>query len=144
MKLSAKLQRLVERELDSLVKRAEHCVEVTIRDDSKKKKDTQDTQFRNLQNIAAATTSVFVLENFLRYQMGRGYVDEKVGERILQDIEDLKKRAEDIARKEGFAESEEFPTFRMELIRLYLGFLVRAIKAEAKQGESARGGRGGD
>jgi len=56
----------------------------------------------------------------------------------------LKKRAEDVARKEGFAESEEFPTFRMELIRLYLGFLVRAIKAEAKQGESTRGGRGGD
>ncbi|MEN3184536.1 MAG: hypothetical protein ABDK93_06020 [Atribacterota bacterium] len=124
MRLSAKLKHLVERELDFIVQLAEEGVRkggATGR--------TEESQFRNLQNIASVTDSTLVLKNFIGYQMGRKYIDEKVGRQILEDIETLERKAAEIAAKEGFKESNEFRTFRMELVRLYLGFFVRALKA---------------
>nr|MDW8082157.1 hypothetical protein [Candidatus Calescibacterium sp.] len=100
-------------------------------------KKTEESQFRNLQNIASATDSILVLKNFLRYQMGRGYIDEKVGNQILEeDIKTLKEKAEEIAKQEGLGEGDEFRAFLMEFVRLYLGFFVRALKAEEKGGDA--------
>lgn len=124
MKLSAKLKHLVERELDFIVQLAEEGVQK-----GEAASRTEESQFRNLQNIASVTDSTMVLKNFIGYQIGRKYIDEKVGRQILEDIKTLEQRAAQIAEKEGFKESAEFRTFRMELVRLYLGFFVRALKA---------------
>lgn len=124
MRLSARLKHLVERELDFIVQLAEEGVQK-----GGAAGKTEESQFRNLQNIASVTDSTLVLKNFIGYQIGRKYIDEKVGRQILEDIGTLEKRAAEIAEKEGFKESNEFRTFRMELVRLYLGFFVRALKA---------------
>lgn len=127
MRLSARLKRLVERELDSIVELAEKGVEESGA--AKGKTEEKESQFHNLQNLASATDSVLVLESFIRYQIGREKIDKEVGERILNDLEVLGERAKAIAERENFKESDEFRTFRMELVRLYLGFFVRALKA---------------
>ncbi|MCS7241277.1 hypothetical protein [Candidatus Caldatribacterium sp.] len=136
MRLSVKLKHLVERELDFIVQLAEkRLTKENTREDRATKK-TEESQFRNLQNIASATDSILVLENFLRYQMGRRYIDEKVGNQILEDIKTLKEKAEEIAKQEGLGEGDEFRAFLMEFVRLYLGFFVRALKAEEKGGDA--------
>lgn len=125
MRLSIRLKHLVERELDSIVRLAEEGVQK-----GRATGKTEESQFRNLQNIASVTDSTLVLKNFIRYQIGRRYIDEKVGRQILEDIEALEKKAEQIAEEEGLLkESAEFRMFRMEFVRLYLGFFVRALKA---------------
>lgn len=131
MRLSVKLKHLVERELDSIVQLAKESVRKRLTT-----KKTEESQFRNLQNIASATDSILVLKNFLRYQMGRGYIDREVGNQILKDIETLKEKAEEIAKQEGLGEGDEFRAFLMEFVRLYLGFFVRALKAEEKGGDA--------
>jgi hypothetical protein len=89
----------------------------------------EESQLRNLQNLAAATDSVPALENFISYQMGRKKIPDRVGQQILKDIEQLGKKAEELAG----GNPEALRWARMELIRLYLGFLVRKFVAERKK-----------
>lgn len=128
MRLDAKILLAIEDQLDDLVQRAERCVE----DTKAAQTDTQDTQFRNLQNMAAATDSVLALENFIGYQIGRKYINAEVGRRILQDIDELKRIAEEIYSHLGLANENLKRQTHMELIRLYLGFLVRKLVAERR------------
>ncbi len=118
----------VERRLDELVQLAEDCAQSTQAARSR----TQDAQFRNLQNLAAATDSVLALENFIQYQMGRGFLDEGVGKQILKDFDELNLRAEEISRELQLADEGQRRQVKMELIRLYLGFLARRVIAERK------------
>lgn len=128
MMLDAKLLLAIENNLDRIVQRAEQCVIETRAD----KTGTQDTQFRNLQNMAAATSSVLALKNFINYQIGRGYLDTNVGMRILQDIDNLLSMGEEISTSLGVNGNQKYRV-QMELIRLYLGFLTRKIVAERKK-----------
>jgi hypothetical protein len=114
----------IEEHLDEIVEIAENCVTNT----NAASTDLEESQLRNLQNLASATDSVAVLENFIAYQMGRKKLPVEVGQRILKDIQTLKGKAEELTQND-----EALRWARMELIRLYLGFLVRKFVAERKR-----------
>jgi hypothetical protein len=120
----AELLQKIEERLDELVQIAERCVTNT----NAASTDLEESQLRNLQNLASATDSVAVLENFIAYQMGRKKLPVKVGQWILEDIQTLKGKAEELTQND-----EALRWARMELIRLYLGFLVRKFVAERKR-----------
>jgi hypothetical protein len=121
----AELLQKIEERLDELVQIAERCVTNT----NAASTDLEESQLRNLQNLASATDSVAVLENFIAYQMGRRKLPVAVGQRILDDIRELGRKAEEIVRDSR----EALRWARMELIRLYLGFLVRKFVAERRR-----------
>jgi hypothetical protein len=121
----AELLQKIEERLDELVQIAERCVTNT----NAASTDLEESQLRNLQNLASATDSVAVLENFIAYQMGRRKLPVAVGQRILDDIRELGRKAEGIVQDNR----EALRWARMELIRLYLGFLVRKFVAERKK-----------
>ncbi len=123
--LETKLFLAIEKELDQIVQLAEKCITET----NAASTNMEEAQFRNFQNLAAATDSVLVLENFIAYQIGRKKVDASVGRRILQDMESLDQKAREICRQQP---EEILRRLRMELVRLYLGFLVRKFIAERK------------
>jgi uncharacterized protein with von Willebrand factor type A (vWA) domain len=124
MIVEAKLLQKIEEHLDEIVEIAENCVTNT----NAASTDLEESQLRNLQNLASATDSVAVLENFIAYQMGRKKLPVEVGQRILKDIQTLKGKAEELTQND-----EALRWARMELIRLYLGFLVRKFVAERKR-----------
>ncbi len=129
MMAETKLLQQIERHLDDIVKRAEECVLETRAADS----GLEESQLRNLQNLAAATDSVPVLENFIAYQMGRKKIPRELGDRLLEDLQKLGQEAEELAQRSP----EALRWARMELIRLYLGFLVRKFVAEKKAKEAS-------
>ena len=124
-----KLLQQIEQHLDDIVKRAEECVLETRAADS----GLEESQLRNLQNLAAATDSVPVLENFIAYQVGRRKIPRELGDRLLKDLQKLGQEAEELAQQSP----EALRWARMELIRLYLGFLVRKFVAEKKAKEAS-------
>jgi hypothetical protein len=121
----AELLQKIEEHLDEIVEIAENCVTNT----NAASTDLEESQLRNLQNLASATDSVAVLENFIAYQMGRRKLPVAVGQRILDDIRELGRKAEEIVQDSR----EVLRWARMELIRLYLGFLVRKFVAERRR-----------
>jgi hypothetical protein len=121
----AKLLQKIEERLDELVQIAERCVTAT----NAASTDLEESQLRDLQNPASATDSVAVLENFIGYQMARRKLPVAVGQRILDDIRELGRKAEEIVQDSR----EALRGARMELIRLYLRFLVRKFVAERKR-----------
>jgi len=123
----AKLLQQIEEHLDEIVQRAEKCVTETGAAES----DLEESQLRNLQNLASATDSVLASENFIAYQMGRKKIPTDVGRQILEDIRKLGQKAEELTRNNPGA----LRWVRMELVRLYLGFLVRKFVAEKKTRE---------
>ncbi|WP_322801481.1 hypothetical protein [Thermoflexus sp.] len=127
MIVEAKLLHQIEEHLDEIVRRAEKCITETRAAES----DLEESQLRNLQNLASATDSVPALENFIAYQMGRKKIPADVGRQILEDIRKLGQKAEEVTRNNPGA----LRWVRMELIRLYLGFLVRKFVAEKKARE---------
>mgnify|MGYP000054496360 CR=1 FL=1 len=121
----ATLLQKIEEQLDEIVQIAESCVTTT----NAVGRDLEESQLRNLQNLASATDSVRVLENFIAYQMGRRRLPVEVGQQILEDIRALGRKAEELTQNDPHT----FRWARMELIRLYLGFLVRKFVAERKR-----------
>jgi hypothetical protein len=105
----------------------------------------QRAQLSNLQNFANSTDSVKALELFIYYQMGRkegkgwrysGESDRPFGLRVIDDLNQLGKWAEQIARDSG--ESDPKVT-HLWLIRLYSGFLNRwfvALKGSEEEVEA--------
>lgn len=127
-----KLLRSVEDHLDYIVQLAEECITKTNATQTK----LTESQLRNLQNMAAATTSLSVLKNFLEYQMGRegGRIPGKVGKQIIEDFGNLRKKAEEIVATERV--DEQFKRkLLIEMIQMYLGFLVRKFVAEHNKDE---------
>jgi len=120
----AKLLQKIETELDEIVRLAEKCVTDTGAANSY----LEESQLRNLQNLASATYSVAALENYIRYQMSREKIPDQVGQQILKDIQQLGNKARELAG----GNPEALRWARMELIRLYLGFLVRKFVAERR------------
>jgi len=120
----AKLLQEIEKQLDEIVQIAESCVTNT----NAASTDLEESQLRNLQNLASATDSVLVLENFIAYQMGRKKIPVEVGRQIRKDLQELGRKAEELTR----SDPQSLRWARMELIRLYLGFLVRKFVAEKK------------
>ena len=111
----------IEKKLDKIVEMAESAVP-----SNEQIKKISDTQLRNIQNMANSTYSVKALENFIAYQVGRKKIPKEFKDKIISDFNNLKQLSIEIA-------GEENSEVHMELIRLYLGFLVRGFKY--KKGE---------
>lgn len=120
MTLNPRLLRAIDERLDDLVEMAEETVDQTGIASSR----LEEHQLRNLENMANATDSVKALELFVRYQMGRHseWRCENFGERVIQDFGRLEEMAKDLSQEQAKA-------VQIHLIRLYLGFLVRAFIA---------------
>lgn len=118
--------------MDYIVQLAEECITKTNATQTK----LTESQLRNLQNMAAATTSLSVLENFLEYQMGRegGRIPRKVGKQIIEDFNNLREKAKEIVATER-ADEQFKRKLLIEMIQMYLGFLVRKFVAEHNKGK---------
>lgn len=124
--LDPKIRKAIEGRMDDLVELAERLVEETAIADSK----LEEHQLRSLQNLANAADSVRALENFICYQMGRHaeWRHGDFGRRVLADFRAIARIAEEAAPNAARAA-------HLALLRLYLGFLVRAFVARRPRKE---------
>jgi hypothetical protein len=117
-------------ELDTqLVKRAEDVVEKATGITTK----LEDKQIRNVIAVADDTQSVAVVDNFIKYQIGRSKENEGwrfgenggvgFGEALREDLAQLREWAWQKATGEVTAEDLE-----IRLVRRYLGYLARYFK----------------
>ncbi len=104
-------------------------------------KELEESQFRNLLNVATSTDSAEVVKNFLRYQVGR---DEKWGrgegslaEAIVTDIQQLLKIKAEVIAKNAQVTNEDLAAktkeIHMDLIRRYLGYGSRHLVYKKKR-----------
>jgi hypothetical protein len=126
------LTKLVERNLDDLVKLAEKCITETK---ASARKDLEESQLRNLQNLAAATDSMLVVKNYVEYQMGRKELFPEFAKQVIADLEKISQTAKEVCAKEQIADSQQVAKVRAEMVRYYLGFLTRKFVAERKGGQ---------
>lgn len=117
----------IDRVEDDVVRRAERAIgePATIATQLEEK------QLRNVSAVAAQTETLAVVENFIRYQIGRAKrgqgwragPDDGFGQRLLSDLAWVRKQARGLA-------DTEVPTNALEirLARLYLGYLTRHFK----------------
>ena len=116
---------------DNLVQRAEDIVDNCpgITDE---RKGLEDKQLRNVMAVAAETESLSVVDNFIKYQIGRSYDPKKppqkwrfggFGEKMRVDLVWLKQQAQSLAGNKVSAKDLE-----IRLVRLYLGYLIRHFK----------------
>ena len=102
--------------------------------------DLEESQFRNLLNVATATDSSEVVKNFLRYQIGRdkkwGQGKGSLAEAIVDDIQILLiDRAKTIAKTALVADANltaKTKDIHIELIRRYLGYGSRHLVYKRK------------
>lgn len=93
------------------------------------KAQLEESQFRNLLQVATTAEKPQVIENFLLYQVGRekkwGRGKGSLAQVIISDINNLlKKLAQDIASKNNHP---DYVMIWVQLIRLYLGYGVRYL-----------------
>lgn len=94
--------------------------------------DLQKSQYRNLMHVADTTSSIAVIKNFLRYQLGRedkwGKGENSLAEKIIEDIDKtLKLKAQEIINKSESNEAEKLKKVWLELTRRYLGYGSRYL-----------------
>lgn len=115
---------LVEREKDHLVEMVESFIEEQnekggLPEDSNR--GLGNTQFQDLVGKAGSTRSVKEIINFIRYQVGRdkkkeGWGHNNFGQNLIRKIEEVSKMA------------GNDPELRIQLVRLFLGYLQRHIR----------------
>jgi hypothetical protein len=118
---------LIRRKLDEidddLVRLATKCVADTgIAGKQNGKEIMQDKQLRNVIAVADDTESVPVVENFIKYQIGRHdqWRHQAFGEKLLDDLRTLQERAGKLADDNITAKD-----LAIRLARRYLGYLMR-------------------
>ena len=137
------LRQAVEKHAESIVVRAERVLSEE-RMAALRKAGMKQSQMDNLLGVALETSSPTVVVNWIRYQMGRakssselrGWEQGGLGQAVIQDIEELKGLAKQVA-EEAFASiaPPDLQKAHIALIRLYVGYLRRWFVA--------KGGRGG-
>ncbi|MCS7015040.1 MAG: hypothetical protein RMJ19_04690 [Gemmatales bacterium] len=126
--------KLVEENLDYLVELAEKCIEQT---NAAGRRDLEESQLRNLQNLAAATDSLAVIKNYIGYQMGREELFPQFAQRLLTDLDQIKNKAETLCREHQITDPGQVAKARGEMTRYYFGFLTRkfvTVKKGGRQG----------
>lgn len=113
--------------------------------------EIEESQLRNVINVANSTRTVAVVTNFIKYQIGRkkqrnkGWRYNDFGENLIQTLQgSVKEWAEEISRMasqaiKGVKNVEDLQReVWCRLVRLYLGYLYRHYKYVQKpQGGSA-------
>ncbi len=130
-------------ELDSrVVQRAEAVVDNTPGITDESKGGLEDKQIRNVIAVADDTQSVAVVDNFIKYQIGRSKENEGwrfgekdgtgFGEAVRADLAQLQEWAK--SKASGDVSTDELA---IRLVRRYLGYLARYFKyAQVPKGGS--------
>lgn len=97
----------------------------------------EESQFRNLLQVALSTESPEVIKNFLRYQVGRegdkpnnkkwGKGSNSLAEAIVRDIQEFL-RTEAKAIAQTASAPDQTNSIHIQLIRRYLGYGARHLK----------------
>jgi len=102
----------------------------------------EESQFRNVLNVASESSHIEVVTNFVRYQIGRSEIGKKwqyrdFGENVIKDIDGVVKKCansasqkalDEIIERKGIADQESLnDTAYTKLTALYLGYLFRAF-----------------
>jgi len=132
------LDRAINRQLDNLVRDA---AQMAAKLGPAEKSKMEESQIRNVINVAQETGSVEVLTNFIRYQIGRR--DEwrynNFGVKVFQAIEEgtvaqaarkaAEEAADEIRERGGMADKDELCKEAYVLLAsMYLGYLGRAFQ----------------
>jgi hypothetical protein len=91
------------------------------------------TQLNNLAGVARETSSPAVVENWVRYQMGRrdtarAWKDTGIGDAVLYGLSQVKELAGAVA-----AEPKQSRHVEIAMIRRYAGYLARWYVAKGGQ-----------
>jgi len=106
-----------------------------------KTREITDTKMRNLLNVAANASSGEEVISYLRYQIGRGEWFWNEGEKLINDLQNIRQKyAQDIAKEVSNSNIEEI---WLKLIYLYLGYMNREFKY-MKQRDKGKGGKAED
>ena len=127
---------LIRRKLDEiddhLVRMATELVDRTgIAGKENGKEIMQDKQLRNVIAVAQGTQSTPVVDNFIKYQIGRHeeWQHQDFGEQLLQDLRRLQELAQKLA-------DQVIPERDLAIhgARRYLGYLMRHFKYRQEVG----------
>ena len=122
--MDAKLRLEIEKRLDDLIGDAQGLVKET-----EVYKRVEESQIRNLLEIASSVDSVKALEVFIQYQMGRGKLPPDFGDRLIEKIKDLGEKSEEITRQRPQERKEVW----LKMIRQYLGYMNRYFVYKRKE-----------
>ena len=130
--MDAKLRLEIEKRLDDLIEDAQELIdetEVYKTLENRKPKEVEESQIRNLLEIASSVDSVKALEVFIQYQMGRGKLPPNFGDRLIEKIKDLGEKSEEITRQRPQERKEVW----LKMIRQYLGYMNRYFVYKRKE-----------
>jgi hypothetical protein len=132
------MQQVIDRQLSRLIQTGAKAV-ATLKPASGET-PMEESQFRNVLNVARETSSVDVVTNFIRYQIGRtprvwGTQPTAFGPTLIRDIEDgavvqaARTVREAVQARLGAdaALSDVFDNAYIRLTRLYLGYAMRVF-----------------
>jgi len=131
------LEEAVRHQMDDIVRQAAEAVKLLK--PSGEKQSLQESQIRNVINVAGESESIAVVTNFIRYQIGRSNRGQQwqyngFGLRVIEDIEAgvVAKAARDAAAKAAskIKDADQDALYRqahLKLTRHYLGYLNRAF-----------------
>jgi len=122
--MDAKLRLEIEKRLDDLIEDAQGLVKET-----EVYKRVEESQIRNLLEIASSVDSIKALEVFIQYQMGRGKLPPNFGDRLIEKIKDLGEKSEEITRQRPQERKEVW----LKMIRQYLGYMNRYFVYKRKE-----------
>jgi hypothetical protein len=132
------IRQLLDEMDTAVVQRAEAVVDNTSGITDEKKGGLEDKQIRNVMAVAEETQSVAVVDNFIKYQIGRNKENEGwrfgegqgFGEAVRADLTWLQEAAK--RQASGEVKTEELA---IRLVRRYLGYLNRHFKyVQVRQG----------
>lgn len=122
--MDAKLRLEIEKRLDDLIEDAQGLIKET-----EVYKRVEESQIRNLLEIASSVDSIKALEVFIQYQMGRGKLPPDFGDRLIEKIKDLGEKSEEITRQRPQERKEVW----LKMIRQYLGYMNRYFVYKRKE-----------
>jgi len=121
--IEAEIKQKIEERLDivieKIIKLVDNYAQCKNGEKEPEIKQLEESQVRNVLNMANALDSIEALMVFIQYQMARNKIPRKFGNALIEDIKtELNKLAEEIT-----AENTKKKQVWLSLIRNYLGYL---------------------
>jgi hypothetical protein len=136
-----RIQQALDRRLDRLVRLGQELVDSRLFGARNHGGLLREAQLRNALAVASATSSIEVVKNWIRYQIGRpdgrGWQHEQFGQGLIEQLErDLNQLAAEVAAELGMPERQ--PELLIRLARLHLGYLYRHFYYREQERERLR------
>jgi hypothetical protein len=136
-----RIQQALDRRLDRLVRLGQELVDSRLFGARNHGGLLREAQLRNAIAVASATSSIEVVKNWIRYQIGRpdgrGWQHEQFGQGLIEQLErDLNQLAAEVAAELGMPERQ--PELLIRLARLHLGYLYRHFYYREQERERLR------